>query len=1264
MKKMTKRLLLVALCLLLLVTVVPAPADAAEAYSTLPQQHYGDYLTLNMVYDASDCYSIQGVCTDNTYTYCAKINGNDTNAFVMRIAKSDGSKTYMTNASTGTNYFSNLGHANALDTVAINGKQQLFVTGGATLVRLIINGTTLTTAGTYTATYNGATASMTAAQIMSASNTEVKILVKSGRTLYTGTLDPTASSGNIELTKLCTLNVSEIRIKGSVIDFSTFTQQGFDYHDGKVFLPLSGNAYVETINYSIVAVYDLEGAAGDLRNDPSLSFRVISGNYSGLFEIEDVAVCPMTGQLYFSVQRRKTASDTDYDAVSYFYGYTYNPSMSTTSADDFRWETIDNELVSVTDGGNVFNRAERFHGDINNNVMSQSIFSLSRAVVLKHDVPWVVEWKSSGSFGGGAMMLATERTYGVTDAAYLFRFKESRFIAFGAWDGTKHNNYGLTLSDYGIDGTAEHVYRLTNKIASDGSNMVYLSVDGVELGAMNNHYINATAQNTTSDWLNGRDFTFSYIGSYGHPMDYVNMPYLQVWADGIPEDKPDNFRWETTGDALTSATDKYTQNNATMYRGSVADSVYSKAAYRLDNEIVLMHDRPWSVEWQSDGGLTGGTFLLASSDGGNTHDAPFLFRYTDSGLLALGYRNSAGHQNFGIMLSDHGIDGSASHVYRLTNRIAADGSNMVYLFVDDVEIGPMNNYYLGINSQGTTSDWLNGKDLVFDYIGNSSYSLNGTLGYLEVRENRTAHTVKFVNHDGSLISSGEYYVGEMPEVPASPTKAATAQYTYTFAGWDKDVVAVTGDVTYTATYTATTNKYTITFVNEDGKVISTNQVTYGQMPTVPANPTKAATAQYAYTFAGWDKDVVAVTGDATYTATYAATTNKYTITFVNEDGKVISTNQVAYGQMPTIPADPTKAATAEFTYTFAGWDKDVVAVTGDATYTATYTATKINVPAVVPTYPTLAFESEIKYNVYFTVKNLDGVSPEDMGLLIFDTRDYEGTIDNAIDIIPGAVYSNGNYMARTKGISAKNLGDFVYFKVYAKLSDGSYVYSEVLGYNAVAYANTILNKTTSAQKDKALVVAMLNYGAAAQVYFDYKTDALMNAGLSAEQQALVQDYDGAMVEDIVNPDESKVGQFVMSSGYSNIHPTVSFQGAFSINYYFTPKYTPADGVTFYYWTATDYKNADVLTPENATGTIKMTSDNGVYNTAVTGISARQIDETVYIAAVYHSATTGTAFYTRVIAYSLGNYCETLANNGNAFGAATAVYGYYAKQYFS
>ena len=104
---------------------------------------------------------------------------------------------------------------------------------------------------------------------------------------------------------------------------------------------------------------------------------------------------------------------------------------------------------------------------------------------------------------------------------------------------------------------------------------------------------------------------------------------------------------------------------------------------------------------------------------------------------------------------------------------------------------------------------------------------------------------------------------------------------------------------------------------------------------------KAATAQYTYTFAGWDKDVVEVTEDATYTATYTEAVNEYTVTWKDDNGTVLREDTLAYGENPAYGSEPMKAADEQYTYTFAGWDPEVVAVIGDAEYTATYTATEI-----------------------------------------------------------------------------------------------------------------------------------------------------------------------------------------------------------------------------------------------------------------------------------------------------------------------------------
>ena len=218
--------------------------------------------------------------------------------------------------------------------------------------------------------------------------------------------------------------------------------------------------------------------------------------------------------------------------------------------------------------------------------------------------------------------------------------------------------------------------------------------------------------------------------------------------------------------------------------------------------------------------------------------------------------------------------------------------------------------------------------------------VTGDATYTATYSNTTnEYTIKFVNEDGTELQSGKVAYGVTPVYTGeTPTKRADAQYTYTFAGWSPDVEKVTGDATYTATYSNTTNEYTIKFVDGDGKTVQIGEVAYGTVPTYNGEtPTKTATDEFTYTFAGWDPEVAEVTGDATYTATYSETTNEYTITFVNEDGTVLQSGKVAYGLTPEyIGAEPTKEADAQYTYTFAGWSPAVVAVIGDATYTATY----------------------------------------------------------------------------------------------------------------------------------------------------------------------------------------------------------------------------------------------------------------------------------------------------------------------------------------
>ena len=210
------------------------------------------------------------------------------------------------------------------------------------------------------------------------------------------------------------------------------------------------------------------------------------------------------------------------------------------------------------------------------------------------------------------------------------------------------------------------------------------------------------------------------------------------------------------------------------------------------------------------------------------------------------------------------------------------------------DIAETTKYYDSLTTGGVTesateifgSDWAGSKLIVWEVsnTANVTFSAYAKVGervgdvltkpeqeIIKTSTERTnqKYTVTFVDEYGSTLGTQEVYNGKMPTF-ADPTKEADAQYTYTFAGWDNDLAPVTGDVTYTATYTATVNKYAITFVNNDGSELCSTEVEYGAVPTFDGTPTYVGFSIFEQVFDGWDNDLVEVDGEASYTATYKA----------------------------------------------------------------------------------------------------------------------------------------------------------------------------------------------------------------------------------------------------------------------------------------------------------------------------------------------------------------------------------------------------------
>ena len=112
------------------------------------------------------------------------------------------------------------------------------------------------------------------------------------------------------------------------------------------------------------------------------------------------------------------------------------------------------------------------------------------------------------------------------------------------------------------------------------------------------------------------------------------------------------------------------------------------------------------------------------------------------------------------------------------------------------------------------------------------------------------------------------------------------------------------------------NSYKVTYI-VDGEVYAEYDVLYQAEVPVPADPADSEIRK----FAGWSPAPVAVmpAKDLTYTATWAdPEPDKYTATFLRDDGSVHSMQVLAEGETIVVPEGPHK-----FGYVFIGWEPEV-----------------------------------------------------------------------------------------------------------------------------------------------------------------------------------------------------------------------------------------------------------------------------------------------------------------------------------------------------
>lgn len=411
--------------------------------------------------------------------------------------------------------------------------------------------------------------------------------------------------------------------------------------------------------------------------------------------------------------------------------------------------------------------------------------------------------------------------------------------------------------------------------------------------------------------------------------------------------------------------------------------------------------------------------------------------------------------------------------------------------------------------------------------------------------------------------------------------------------------------------------------------------------------------------------------NAQYTGAYKFTDGKLTVTF-NEDSYVAVKTADNSDWYMTNGWLGFNAHIATLYSTAVGIDADKLFVPGNTevtftlvnngndTFTLSYVSKKLPTPEVAPKYTKLNCEEDIRFDVYFKVSNMDTVASKDMGIAIFADENSQ-----TADVFIEGARTEGSYLVvSSPAVSAERMTDNIYAKVYAVLSDGSYVYSKMLTLNVVESAHNILRNPLSSKDEKALMVSLLNFGAQAQLYYGYNTASLANAGLEAVDRALVKKYNASMANDSTKAEEGKLGNFDKTAINALVYPTVAMSESFELSFGLI-----AGGVIgeakLYYWDEASYLKAGTLSVNNATGIITMEKGrDGAYKASLDGVSAKDLDSTVYVSVVY--TVNGEAQCTGVVSYSVADFLKHNAEktcDAQSVSQAAIVYSYYAKKLF-
>ena len=329
-------------------------------------------------------------------------------------------------------------------------------------------------------------------------------------------------------------------------------------------------------------------------------------------------------------------------------------------------------------------------------------------------------------------------------------------------------------------------------------------------------------------------------------------------------------------------------------------------------------------------------------------------------------------------------------------------------------------------------------------------------------------------------------------------------------------------------------------------------------------------------------------------------------------------------------------------------------------------------PVITQKGTNLCYEDLIYVIDIFDVQNAEDIDlSTDAGMLIYTVDEYTAMQDNIIFDEEHAVVGlkpykdTSYYYVMSDGIYTRDLHIEKYYIGYLKLSDGSYVFSEAKLYTPAIYAENMLNKDETDSETKDLCVALLNFNAAAQMYFHPNTnkDDLVNNILPEEEREMDWSNVALNLAPVI-PEEVMVERdtsvFTATGKNLLFEEMISLGAIYKIDDAIVENAIECGTI---FWTSEQFEalngvpSLDNIGDGIKTEMIQYRGRSGQWVSNAPEIAAKDMADTEYYFLGYVVHADGTVSYSGMMSYTIEQYISNMADDAEMGELVKALYYY-------